>query len=102
VGVELVDEGEERTIRRPSAQPVGEGPVDFARATRLKADPFLVVMVAETQEILLEDPLPADGATDEGPRCQREIIIMGEAPIQPGFVVAAIGVRHEPGGLAAS
>ncbi len=45
--------------------------------------------------------LPGDRAAQEGPRRQRVILEMGEAPIQPGLVTAAVGVRREPGGLIA-
>ena len=48
-----------------------------------------------------EDPVPGYRATEEGPRSQREILEMGEPASQPGLVIAAIGVRREPGGLIA-
>ena len=89
VGVEVVQEGEEGTIGPPPAQPVEEGVVDPARVAGLEADPLLVVEVAATEDVL-EDPAPRDRAAQEGSRRQRIILEMGEAPIQPGLVSAAV------------
>ena len=67
VGVEIVQEREEGTIRPPPAQPVEEGFVDPARTAGLEADPLHVVIVAAIQDVL-EDPVPGNRATEEGPR----------------------------------
>ena len=44
---------------------------------------------------------PGTVRAQERTRRQRVVVEMGEAPIQPGLVTAAVGVRHEPGGLIA-
>ena len=102
MGVEVVQEGEEGTIGPPSAQPVEEGVVDPAAHRGIGGRSTSVVHgTAAEIRMFVEDPLPGNRATEERPRSQRVILEMGEAPIQPGLVIAAVGVRREPGGLIA-
>ena len=100
MSVEVVQEGEEGAIRPPSPQPVEEGVVDPARIAGLEVDPLGVVEVAATEDVL-EDPASSNRAAEQGSRRQRVIFVMGEAPIQPGLVTAALGVCREPDGLIA-
>ena len=100
VSVEVVQEGEKGAISLPAPQPVEKGVVDPARIAGLEVDPLLVVEIAASEDVL-EDPASGDRAAQEETRRQRVILVMGEAPIQPGLVTAAAGVRREPGGLIA-
>ena len=52
MGVEIVQECEEGTIRPPLAQPVQEGIVGPVRAAGLEADPLDVVIEATIQDVL--------------------------------------------------
>jgi hypothetical protein len=68
MGVEVVQEGKERAIHPPPAQPIEECVVDCTRTARLEADPLFFVIIAETDDVL-ECPLAGNRATHDRQRC---------------------------------
>ena len=104
--IKVVQKREKGTIGPPSPQPLEESVVDLSYTAGLEVDPLLVVEVVPTDEIaeaqdILEDPLPCHRPSEDRPRRQRIIRVVGEAPRKSGLVSAAVRVRDETRGLVA-
>ena len=101
VGVEVVQEGEEGAIRPAPTQPREEGLVELVCMAGLQVDPLPVEEATGIQDVL-EDPLARNRASEQGPRRQRVVFVMGKPPRQPALITTAVGVCREPGGLIAA